>query len=193
MANFQIIRDSQANLEASNPVLAPNQLAVFLDVRNGVPTGTNQAKLGDGRSRFNDLEYWNPQGYLVYTALLTQTGTDAPVATVLENTLGGTVVWTYDDIGLYQGTLTDAFTENKTWISPVNASVTLDGATTFNIAVSFWVDADRIRVQTAVIDAAGGSQTNADNCLIDSSIEINIWEKLLLLKNPNSPRSTSIR
>ncbi len=33
--------------------------------------------------------------YDVYTALLTQTGTDAPVATVLENTLGAvTVVWT---------------------------------------------------------------------------------------------------
>lgn len=30
--------------------------------------------------------------YKVYTALLTQTGTDAPVATVLENTLGGTPI-----------------------------------------------------------------------------------------------------
>lgn len=28
------------------------------------------------------------QKYKVYTALLTQSGTDAPVATVLENTLG---------------------------------------------------------------------------------------------------------
>lgn len=31
----------------------------------------------------------------VYGALLTQTGTDAPAATVLENTLGGAVVWTH--------------------------------------------------------------------------------------------------
>jgi hypothetical protein len=29
-------------------------------------------------------------GYTVYTALLTQTGTNAPVATVLQNTTGGT-------------------------------------------------------------------------------------------------------
>ena len=32
----------------------------------------------------------------VYRALLSQTGTAAPTATVLENTLGGTVVWTRD-------------------------------------------------------------------------------------------------
>ena len=31
-------------------------------------------------------------GVKVYRALLTQTNTDAPVATVLENTMGGTVV-----------------------------------------------------------------------------------------------------
>ena len=39
--------------------------------------------------------------YLVYTALISQSGTDAPTATVLENTLGGTVVWTYNDVGNY--------------------------------------------------------------------------------------------
>ena len=44
--------------------------------------------------------------YDVYTAILTQSGTDDPTATVLENTLGGTVVWTYVDVGTYLGTLT---------------------------------------------------------------------------------------
>jgi len=48
--------------------------------------------------------------YKVYTALLTQSGTNAPVATVLENTLGGTVVWSYSGTGSYQATLTGAFT-----------------------------------------------------------------------------------
>lgn len=56
--------------------------------------------------------------YLLYTALLSQTGTDAPVATVLENTLGGTVVWTRDGTGLYSGTLSQAFPLNKTIIPP---------------------------------------------------------------------------
>lgn len=47
---------------------------------------------------------WVPErqaSYLVYTALLTQTGTNAPVATVLENTLGGTVTWSRVDAGSY--------------------------------------------------------------------------------------------
>jgi hypothetical protein len=51
-----------------------------------------------------------------YVALLTQTGTSAPVATVLENTLGGTVVWTRSDVGFYEATLTGAFPTSKTII-----------------------------------------------------------------------------
>lgn len=39
--------------------------------------------------------------YKVYTALLTQSGTDAPVATVLENTLGEDVTFSYDTAGVY--------------------------------------------------------------------------------------------
>lgn len=54
--------------------------------------------------------------YEKYVALLTQTGTDAPVATVLENTLGGTVVWTYASQGEYRATLAGAFTTSKTFI-----------------------------------------------------------------------------
>lgn len=52
-----------------------------------------------------------------YVALLTQTGTDAPVATVLENSLGGTVVWSYDTIGSYTATLAGAFGQSKTTIN----------------------------------------------------------------------------
>ena len=40
-------------------------------------------------------------GYRSYTALLTQTGTDAPVATVLENTLGVGAYWTRNFAGQY--------------------------------------------------------------------------------------------
>lgn len=39
--------------------------------------------------------------YKVYTALLSQSGTDAPVATVLENTLGFTPIYTYSSTGVY--------------------------------------------------------------------------------------------
>lgn len=52
--------------------------------------------------------------YKIYTALLTQTLTLPPVATVLENTLSGNIVWTYNTAGFYVGTLIGAFTANKT-------------------------------------------------------------------------------
>lgn len=54
--------------------------------------------------------------YKVYTALLTQTGTNPPVATVLENTLGD-VVWSYTNPGKYRANLSGAFTEGKTFLS----------------------------------------------------------------------------
>lgn len=54
---------------------------------------------------------------LKYIALISQTGTSAPTVTVLENTLGGTVVWTRTAAGYYTGTLTGAFATNKTVIS----------------------------------------------------------------------------
>jgi hypothetical protein len=53
--------------------------------------------------------------YKVYTALLNQTDTDAPVATVLENTLGD-IVWSRDGIGLYRMVSNNLFIENKTFI-----------------------------------------------------------------------------
>lgn len=52
--------------------------------------------------------------YKVYTALLTQTGTNAPVATVLENTIGN-ISWSYDDTGVYLANLLGAFTLDKTF------------------------------------------------------------------------------
>jgi hypothetical protein len=51
--------------------------------------------------------------YKVYTALLTQSGTSAPVATVLENTIGN--IWfTYLDVGAYVANSNGLFKENKT-------------------------------------------------------------------------------
>jgi hypothetical protein len=53
-------------------------------------------------------------GVKVYRALLTQIGTDAPVATVLENTLGGLPVWSRTGTGEYKCLLNGVFTVDKT-------------------------------------------------------------------------------
>jgi hypothetical protein len=60
----------------------------------------------------------NKVPYKVYTALLTQTGTDAPVATVLENTLGEVVFEYYEGFpGEYGIKLTGGYPVGKTFIS----------------------------------------------------------------------------
>lgn len=124
----------------------------------------------------NGIQFGTPPvPYKVYTALLTQTGTDAPVATVLENTLGGTVVWTYADVGLYVGTLVGAFTVNKTCLPSVNASVTLDGGGSVTETSFFRVDADEVRLQTAQIDAVAGTQALGNNLLANAYVEILVY------------------
>ena len=74
----------------------------------------NQKRGGKDTTPLSDIKEYVDGGVKEYVALLTQTGTDAPVATVLKNTLGGEVVWTRDDVGVYAGTLSNTFTVNKT-------------------------------------------------------------------------------
>src|SRR5205809_2652929 len=64
-----------------------------------------------------------PLGKKIYKALISQTGTSKPSATiVLENTIG-TIVWTRDGSpGRYLGTLTGGFKANKTIVFATNGS-----------------------------------------------------------------------
>jgi hypothetical protein len=55
------------------------------------------------------------ESYKVYTALLTQTDEDAPIAIVLENTLGATLSYSRTNIGQYVITTTGTFPQDKTW------------------------------------------------------------------------------
>ena len=54
-------------------------------------------------------------GYTTYTALLTQTGVNNPVATVLKNDIGATITWTRTAFGEFTATASSAvFTAAKT-------------------------------------------------------------------------------
>lgn len=86
-------------------------------------------------------------GAKVYRALLTQSSTNAPVATVLENTLGGTVVWTRDDIGSYFATLAGAFTANKTF-PRTQIAYPADALSSGFIGIN-WASANVVRVTSA--------------------------------------------
>lgn len=47
--------------------------------------------------------------YKIYSAVFSQTASNAPVATILENTIGD-IVWTYESTGIYYGNLVNGFT-----------------------------------------------------------------------------------
>ena len=121
--------------------------------------------------QFNELvdsvNSFNSAPYKKYTALLTQTGTNAPVATVLENTLGGEVVWSYDGVGEYLGTLAGAFPQDKT--------IRIIGSPTGGIGAQvncLWTgSADIIYIESLDITA---SPTNGE--LSDTTLEIRVYE-----------------
>ena len=56
-----------------------------------------------------------PPAYKVYTALLTQSVTDAPVATVLENTLGINLTFGYLAVGVYTVNNPNGWDRTKLW------------------------------------------------------------------------------
>jgi len=103
----------------------------------------------------------------VYRALLTQSDTDAPVATVLEDTLGQSIVWTRNNIGQYIGTLTDQLSEKKLFLimgSPLNEG------SDYRIVYSYEFAAKKVSVITF---DDGGSL--ADELLFNISIEILVY------------------
>ena len=68
-------------------------------------TGTEELAIVQGgqtvKATAQDVADLAGASYLVYTALLTQTGTNPPVATILENTANLTVNYVYNSVGAY--------------------------------------------------------------------------------------------
>ena len=104
----------------------------------------------------------------VYRALLTQSDTDAPVATVLENTLGGTPVWNYEDPGTYNSTLTGAFPVGKTFLS-----LSGNNPTPFD-AVGFYI-LYRSSDNAIQLLTRDGSQALNNGILNGASIEVLVY------------------
>ena len=130
-----------------------SKFEVLLDI-----TTDNLELIGSGAS-----EPVDPRPYKVYTALLTQTGTDAPVAIVLENTLGN-IFWSRRFRGTYEGALAGAFTENKTTIQII--AHTGQGYTT-NSSVA---NKDIVEISTS-----NELDRTADNVLKNTPIEIRVY------------------
>ncbi len=108
--------------------------------------------------------------YKVYVALLNQTGTSDPVATILENTFSGvTFTWTRDSAGVYRVTCNGTpFTTDKTtvFLTPININfpdcflISVDVINTNHILPLYTVD----------LSGAGG-----DDLLVNTAIEIRVY------------------
>lgn len=130
------------------------------------------------------IDYLNGNGatgsgsYKKYVATLEQTGTNPPVATVLENTLDGNITWTYDSVGWYYGTLTGAFpTASKVVVIVGNQYFVREtgGLIITKEVIADRYDADSIFVGTAEYDAVSAGNILMNGVLNNAPIEIRVY------------------
>ena len=133
---------------------------------NGSLIATSIKKLsaiaGGGQTLFADGN--NSVGYKVYTALLTQTGIVAPVATILENTIG-TISWSRNSTGVYAATSSGLFTTNKTICFITNGNAPTIGV--FEMYQS--------NTNTVILNSINMSSINTDVILTQATIEIRVY------------------
>ena len=125
-----------------------------------------------GKHNLNKYEEATPYTppYKVYTALLTQTGTDAPVATVLENTLG-TVSYEYAAEGVYLIKLNGGnFVRATTFI--LLGFPTWDGGDDFKFSYGL----DGTDSPVTLVSAIASSDTPANGAFLWQPIEIRVYD-----------------
>lgn len=107
----------------------------------------------------------------VYRAILTQSGTSAPVAVVLENTFGDSIVWTRNYAGDYLGILNGAFPADKTFVMMHGFWDPLEDLTsmTYGGASRAW-NSNAIHVWSGT-----GIDTLSDDLLYNVPIEILVY------------------
>ena len=104
--------------------------------------------------------------YTKYIALITQSSTSAPTVIELENTIGP-IVWTRSSTGIYYGTLTGAFTLDKTYVMLSN--VIKDG-----IVISYRTSNNIIIIETTNLHSP--TAAHHDSHLSKNTLEIRVYE-----------------
>jgi len=112
--------------------------------------------------------------YKVYTALLTQTSTSAPVATVLENTIGN-ITYMYDGPGYYFISSSGAFTLNKSTVILGALIDNGDYSTPGYYTARFYDGTNTPSTSTIELRTNGYGPAAANNCLYETPIEIRVY------------------
>lgn len=156
---FNIGNGAAAGARSNAFTVLKNGLATLPSVTNSLITADTTGKAVVTKEYINAIT----KPYKVYVALLTQGGTNAPTVIVLENTLGGSIVWSYSATGVYYGTLTGAFTSDKTTV--------LNNITNGNVHVTaIRASSDVIQIQTRDL-----SSTNVNNAMNGMTLEIRVY------------------
>lgn len=116
--------------------------------------------------------------YLVYTALLEQSGSNAPTATILQNTLGFVPTWLYNSIGSYK--TNESFPSNKTLVFlTFNAGESSNSSR--RTLSAFWNETGEIYLNYSRMDAADEGDgpflivEPVNNLDFGTSIEIRVY------------------
>ena len=104
--------------------------------------------------------------YKKYVALITQSSTANPTVIELENTIGP-IIWTRTAVGEYEGTLTGAFTNGKTY-------VTLSQVYKNSMAVIYRKTDDIIEIETTNLHSP--TAAHHDTHLSNNTLEIRVYE-----------------
>jgi hypothetical protein len=106
-------------------------------------------------------------GYKRYIALISQTGTNDPTATIFENTIGD-ITFNYIGVGTYEMVLTGAFLADKTWVVGGSADINAGGGDFATLDIRRY-DNNSIRLYTY------DNFSIANNLLVNTSIEIRVY------------------
>lgn len=108
-----------------------------------------------------------------YIAILNQTGQNAPVATVLENSLGAPIVWTRSSEGQYLGTLAGAFPAKTKLLHGDGQGGEADTRVSMMLPPSV---EDYVLVHTKNVSEEVPAPMFADNLLLRTTVEILVYE-----------------
>lgn len=112
-------------------------------------------------------------GYKTYKVYMTQSGSSAPTATIIKNSLSGTPTLSRTSTGTYRITLTGAFPSAKTFIQNNFRALTFSDPNFITIFVTRGSD-DYIEIQTRV--GANGTESLTDGVLAGTDIDIVVFD-----------------
>jgi hypothetical protein len=149
----------------------------FIGIAPSVDLTEKRSKLVNDQTEAFTLD--DIKGYKVYTALLTQSGENAPVATVLENTIGD--IWfTYDRIGVYLINGINFFTIGKTVCPNPNGNVSIGVISGLNTYCTYANILDEgetnyLVLTTVDVDITNNNSIEKDGILNNTLIEIRVY------------------